>query len=121
METQVSVVGVTGTVGSRVPAKLAQKGIQVRGIARDPSRFAGPANVELMGEDPLALERAVGLNVIEAAQHANIEHLVLHTALQSDRGNIVVGIIANKRLLEHAAEASGIGYTILRPGWFLQN
>lgn len=31
METQVTVIGVTGTVGSRVAAKLAQRGIQVCG------------------------------------------------------------------------------------------
>src|SRR5919106_2470855 len=148
METQVSVVGVTGTVGSRVASKLAQKGIKVRGIARDPSQLAGPANVELvavdltdrqdaekalknshavyltppeMGEDPLTLERAVGLNVVEAAKDADIQLLVLHTALQSDRGNTGAGIIDRKRQIEQAVEASGIGYTILRPGWFLQN
>ena len=148
MEIQVSVIGVTGTVGSRVAAKLARQGIQVRGIARDPSRFPGHANVELviadltnrqeaekalrnsravyltppeMGEDPLALESAVGLNVIEAAKHAGIQHLVLHTALQADRGKTGAGIIDHKRQLEQAAESSGIGYTILRPGWFLQN
>lgn len=148
METQVSVIGVTGTVGSRVAAKLAQKGIQVRGVARDPSQFPGPANVELvsadltdrqeaekalknsravyltlpeMGEDPLALESAVGLNVVEAAKHADIQHLVLHTALQSDRGKTGAGIIDRKHQVEQAVEASGIGYTILRPGWFMQN
>ncbi len=148
METQVSVVGVTGTVGSRVAVKLAQKGIRVRGIARDPSRFPGHDNVELvtadlmnrqeaeealknsravyltppeMGEDPLALERAVGLNVIEAAKRTGIQHLMLHTALQADKGKTGTGIIDGKRQLEQALGSSGIGYTILRPGWFMQN
>ncbi len=148
METQVSVVGVTGTVGSRVAVKLAQKGIQVRGIARDLSRFAGPANVDLMvadltdhqeaekalknsravyltppemGEDPLALESAVGLNVIEAAKRTGIQHVMLHTALQANKGKTGTGIIDRKRQLEQALESSGIGYTILRPGWFFQN
>jgi uncharacterized protein YbjT (DUF2867 family) len=131
-----------------VAAKLARKGIQVRGVAREPSRFPRHANVELvsadltdrqeaekalrnsravyltcpeMGEDPLALESAVGLNVVEAAKRADIQHLVLHTALQADRGNSGAGIIDNKRQLEKAVEASAIGYTILRPGRFLQN
>lgn len=148
METQVSVVGVTGTVGSRVAAKLARQGVHVRGIARDPSRFPGHAHVELvaadltdqrevekalgdsravyltlpeMGEDPLALEGAVGLNVVEAAKHADIQHIVLHTALQADRGNTGAGIIDRKHQIEEAIQSSGIGYTILRPGWFLQN
>jgi uncharacterized protein YbjT (DUF2867 family) len=46
---------------------------------------------------------------------------MLHTALHSDRGNTGAGIIDNKRQIEQTVEASEIGFTILRPGWFLQN
>jgi uncharacterized protein YbjT (DUF2867 family) len=51
METQVTVIGVTGNVGSRVAAKLAQKGMQVRGIARNPSQLPRHTNVELVAAD----------------------------------------------------------------------
>lgn len=148
MPDQITVIGITGTVGSRVASKLAAKGIQVRGIARDPSYFSGNQDVELVaadftnrreaeqalagsqvvyltlpeeGEDPLALESAVGLNAVEAAGKAGIEHLLLHTALHSNRGDTGVAIIDNKRPIGEAVEASEIGYTILRPAWFLQN
>jgi len=148
MPDQITVIGVTGTVGSRVASKLAAKGVAVRGIARDPSQFSGNQNVDLVaadftnrqeaekalagsqvvyltlpeeGEDPLALESAVGLNAIEAARKAGIDHMLLHTALQSDRGDTGVAIIDNKRPIEEAVMASEFGYTILRPAWFLQN
>lgn len=148
MSNQITVIGITGTVGSRVASKLAAKGVEVRGIARDPSQFSGNQNVELVaadltnrreaeqalegsqvvyltlpeeGEDPLALESAVGLNAVEAARRAGIEHMLLHTALHSDRGDTGVAIIDNERPIEEAVVASGFGYTILRPAWFLQN
>jgi len=148
MPDQITVIGVTGTVGSRVASKLAAKGVAVRGIARDPSQFSGNQNVDLVaadftnrqeaekalagsqvvyltlpeeGEDPLALESAVGLNAIEAARKAGIDHMLLHTALHSDRGDTGVAIIDNKRPIEEAVMASEFGYTILRPAWFLQN
>lgn len=144
----VAVVGVTGAVGRRVAAKLAAKEIPVQCIARDPSRFFGPPSAKLvpadltdrseaervlngcralyltlpeMGDDPLGLELSVGLNAVQAAKNAGIQHLVLHTALRSDRGDTGAGIIDNKKRIEETIERSGLGYTILRPGWFLQN
>lgn len=95
MSNQITVIGITGTVGSRVASKLAAKGVEVRGIARDPSQFSGNQNVELVaadltnrreaeqalegsqvvyltlpeeGEDPLALESAVGLKCCGSSQ-----------------------------------------------------
>lgn len=148
MDGPVTVVGVTGNVGSRVARKLAAKGVAVRGVARDPSGFGAQAGVELVradltrpeeaqralqgakavyltppekGEDPLGLERKVAENVIEAAKRQRVGHLVLHTALQADRGNTGARILDNKHGIEQAVERSGVPYTILRPGWFLQN
>lgn len=46
---------------------------------------------------------------------------MLHTALQADRGGTGVRILDNKTPIEEAVQRSGVPYTILRPGWFLQN
>lgn len=143
----VLVVGVTGNIGSRVARKLAGKGVDVRGVARHPSAFEGEG-VELVqtdltdasaaekafegvesvyltlpeaGEDPLGLESAVATNVVRAATKAGVRHLVAHTAVHADRGDTGAGILDNKHPIEQAIEGSGLGFTILRPGWFLQN
>lgn len=144
---QPAVVGATGNVGRRVAAMLASMGYRVRGIARDPSSLEGtgvdviqadlvdPAQAEKAlagveavyltppesGEDPLGLETVVTSNVIDAAASAGVQNVVMHTALHADRGNTGARILDNKHALENKLIASGVGYTILRPGWFLQN
>ncbi|MGH2689061.1 MAG: SDR family oxidoreductase [Actinomycetota bacterium] len=141
------VAGVTGTVGSRVAGKLAAEGADVRGVARHASAFEGDG-VELVeadltdgsaadevfgdvdavyltlpeaGDDPLALETAVATNVLRAATNAGVRHVVTHTAVHAERSDTGAGILDNKHPIEKAIEDSGLGYTILRSGWFLQN
>lgn len=143
----VLVAGVTGNVASRIASKLAAKGVDVRGVARHASAFEGEG-VELVeadltdasaaeraledvdsvyltlpeaGENPLGLESAVATNVVRAATNAGVRHLVAHTAVHADRGDTGTGILDNKHPIERAIEDSGLGFTILRPGWFLQN
>jgi uncharacterized protein YbjT (DUF2867 family) len=121
--------------------------VDVRGVARHPSAFEG-GGVELVqadlmdasaadealegvesvyltppeaGEDPLGLEGAVATNVVRAATKAGVRQLVAHTAVHADRGDTGARILDNKHPIEQAIEDSGLGFTILRPGWFLQN
>lgn len=141
----IAVVGVTGTIGSRVAGKLAAAGHDVVGLAR--SAGDGPVGrrvaVDLTdrsaasdalegadgvylttpesGDDPLGLERAVATNVIEAAREQGVGHVVMHTAVHADRGTTGARILDNKEGLERALADSGVPYTILRPAWFLQN
>lgn len=144
--TRIAVAGVTGTIGSRVARKLVAQGHEVVGLARNPSD--APAGVDtvsvdltdgsaakqavadveavyltppLGGEDPLGTERAVTLNVIEAAGQSGVDHVVMHSAVHADRGDTGAGILDNKHPIEKALAGSGLGYTILRPAWFLQN
>jgi len=142
----IAVVGATGTIGSRVAKRLAANGHQVRAIARSPQNgvegiqpFAadltdadearraleGVSGVYLTpieaGADPLALETRVATNVIDAAARDGVEHVVMHTALHADRGNTGAMVLDNKTALEEALADSGVGFTILRPPWFLQN
>ncbi|MCG6987535.1 MAG: NAD(P)H-binding protein [Gemmatimonadetes bacterium] len=141
----IAVVGITGNIGGRVARKLAAAGHDVVGLSRHPGaeapgrivavdlRDADAARKALAGVDgvyltppeggatPLEDERAVGLNVIEAAKEAGVGHVVMHTALQADRGDTGARILNNKTVLETTLADSGTPYTILRPAWYLQN
>lgn len=142
----IAVVGASGNIGSRVVAGLASGGKQVRAITRTPSAerdgvdvhaadltniddavaaFEGASAVYLTppegGEDPTGLELTVGNNVIEAAVKQDVEHVVMHTAVRADHGDTGARVLDNKTPLERALAESGLGYTILRPAWFMQN
>jgi uncharacterized protein YbjT (DUF2867 family) len=141
----VAVVGVTGTIGSRIARALADAGHQVVGLSRNPGRAAASrvvavdlrnrvaaeralAGVDavyltppLAGSDPLGDEQAVVRSVIDAATRTAVKHVVMHTALHADRGNTGARILDNKTSLEAALRDSGLPYSILRPAWFLQN
>jgi len=142
----IAVVGASGNIGSRVAASLASGGKQVRAITRTPN--AGPEGVEVHaadltnldeavaalegasavyltppegGDDPEGLELSVSNNVIEAATKHGIDHVVMHTAVNADRGDTGARVLDNKTTIEQALADSGLGYTILRPAWFMQN
>lgn len=142
----IAVVGATGNVGSRLVARLAGGGHHVRAISRNPGEPAdrvewvqadladadqaidaldGAGGVyltpTLSGDEPLVAETSVTANVIDAAAKHGVSHVILHTALDADRGDTGAGILDNKTPIERALASAGVGYTILRPGWFLQN
>ncbi len=142
----IAVVGATGTIGSRLVRRLAAGDHEVRAIARNPGAFVegvepiaadltdsdqavaalkGATRVYLTppeaGDDPLALESKVSHNVIDAAAKHGVEHLVMHTAVNADRGDTGAQLLDNKTSIEQAVADSGVGYTILRPAWYLQN
>ncbi|MFQ5523081.1 MAG: SDR family oxidoreductase [Acidimicrobiia bacterium] len=142
----IAVTGASGNVGSRIIGRLAAAGHRVRAISRNPG--AQPEGVEVApadltdlaqaidvldgadsaylnlpywGEDPLGMETAVGTNLIDAAAKTGVSNVVMHTALHADRGDTGARILDNKTALEEALAGSGVGHTILRPAWFLQN
>ena len=141
----IGIVGVTGNIGSRVAAGLADRH-DVVGLARNPEDApAGvePRSVDLTdaaqardalagldglyltppegGEKPMELERNVVTNAISAARDHGIGHVVMHTAVHADRGGTGAAILDNKHEYERALADSGLGYTVLRPAWYLQN
>jgi len=144
--TTIAVIGSTGTIGGRLVRRLVAEGHQVRAVSRTPDApSAGvqpvPADVTdadqaldvldgadgvyltsmMSGRDLYSTERTAAENVIDAAAKHDVDHLVVHTAVGADRGDTGARILDNKTAIERRLAESGVGYTILRPAWFLQN
>lgn len=127
MPTQpILVIGSTGKTGSRVAARLEQRGIAVRhGSRRAPIPFdwdtpeTWPASLEGIKAAyvtyfpdlafPGAVEKVEAL--CRVAKEAGLERIVL----LSGRGEHYA------RLGEEAVRASGLDYTLVRASWFAQN
>jgi NAD(P)H dehydrogenase (quinone) len=58
-------------------------------------------------------------NVIEAAEQAGVGRIVYTSALHADTSPL--DIAADHRATEAEVKASGIGYTIIRNGWYTEN
>ncbi|MFF9789412.1 NAD(P)H-binding protein [Streptomyces bacillaris] len=130
----VLVLGGTGKTGRRVVARLRDLGVEVRAASRSgetrfdweyPDTWApalkGAAAVYIV---PLDTEPSPTPAFVEQAVAAGVRRLVLLSA----RGVDVPGYFGSPLLDdgphlrgEQAVRASGLAWTILRPGWFAQN
>ena len=119
------VLGGTGTVGSRVAARLRDAGQEIRVAARHaPQRFdwADPGTwvAALDGVTIMfvLLPDQAGLPAafLPAAQGAGVRRVVLH----SDRGLEVMGLTALQET-ERWVRESDLDWTIVRPDWFHQD
>ncbi|ALC28212.1 NAD(P)H-binding protein [Streptomyces sp. CFMR 7] len=130
----VLVLGGTGKTGRRVVARLRDLGVEVRAASRSggtrfdwesPDTWApalkGAAAVYIV---PLDTEPSPTPAFVEQAVAAGVRRLVLLSA----RGVDVPGYFGSPLLDdgphlrgERAVRASGLAWTILRPGWFAQN
>ena len=131
------VIGSTGTVGSALIAELARRRLPAVAATRDPSRRPVPAGVEsvafdyaddasvqraLVGVDRLFVLAPPGLErqaerwrgVFARAAAAGVGHVVLMTAKGA-------GEDTAHGQGEAALQASGLGWTLLRPTFFAQN
>jgi uncharacterized protein YbjT (DUF2867 family) len=61
-----------------------------------------------------------GINFVEAAKQAGIEHIVRASALGAGMAQPIT-MNTWHREVEQAVEASGIPYTVVRPNYFMQN
>jgi NAD(P)H dehydrogenase (quinone) len=108
-------------------AELAAKGVQVRkadfeDAASLPSALAGVDRMLLISTDAvdrpgrrIAQHRAA----IDAAKKANVRHVV-YTSMPNPEGSLV--LFAPDHLgTEQALTASGLGWTILRNSWYMEN
>jgi len=111
----------------RDPAKaadLAAQGVQVRRADyTDPASldvaFAGASKVLLISSNELGNRVAQHRNAIDAAARAKVGLLAYTSVLHADRSTL--GLAGEHRETEAAVRASGVPYTLLRNGWYVEN
>lgn len=135
------VTGATGNIGKHLARQLAEMGQRTRVLVRDPSKFdTSGAALEIVQGDlnqPDALESAFrgvvklfllspGPDVpaqdtalVQASQHASLNHVVMLSSLGAELGGIGGGRphMPGEKLLQD----SGIPWTILHPSEFMTN
>ncbi len=127
------VTGGTGKTGRRVADLLRRRGVEVRAVSRstDPAfdwtdATSWPAALD--GARGVYLVPADGLGVTgefaRRAAEASVERIVVLSA----RGVTTPGYFENPEPLvsdflerEQGVRASGVDWTVIRPGWFMQN
>lgn len=132
------VTGASGSLGRAAITALSARGFGVRAASRHPRASAEPAiqavhfdysdpsthQPALEGVDgvlliapPLDVESPAKLNpVIDRAKALGVGHIVLNSALGADADEN-----APLRRIERYLTASGVGCTILRPNFFMEN
>jgi uncharacterized protein YbjT (DUF2867 family) len=140
---KVLVTGATGTVGSEVVKALLQRGADVRAFARkhpEPGTF--PRAVEIAGgdlSDPVSVAEALkgvdklfllignvpdeftqALTAYGLAKKAGLKHVTYLSVFKADQF-LEVPHFGAKYAVEEAIRVGGVPYTILRPGYFVQN
>jgi uncharacterized protein YbjT (DUF2867 family) len=137
------VIGAGASVGSVVLGELRNAGHPVRAAYHNPAAAEDDAR---SGRDAIALDlseprtlkaaldgvgvvfllsatgpeqAAQGLNVIRAAQAAKVDRVVQLSVWRADEE--LTPIARQHRPVEMALEASGLGWTFLRPNFYMQN
>lgn len=136
------VTGSTGKIGSKVVSKLVASGAQVRAMTRSPEKAAFDAGVEavkgdlldtnsvrtaLQGVSTLFLlvpnspdEITQAMNTVGLAHDAGVRGIVYLSVTRSDVFADVPHF-ASKHAVERMMAQRGIGATVLRPSYFIQN
>jgi uncharacterized protein YbjT (DUF2867 family) len=137
------VIGGTGNVGGAVVNELVRRGANVRVLARkQPDEGKLPAGVEVAVGDllnPDSVEQAVQgvdklflLNAVVAdeltqaliaygvAKRAGLKHITYLSVFKVEQFRDVPHF-ASKLAVENALREFGVPYTILRPGYYIQN
>jgi uncharacterized protein YbjT (DUF2867 family) len=136
------ITGSTGKIGSQVVSKLAGKGVQVRAMTRSPEKASFPAGIEAVKGDLLdtasvrsALkgittlfllvpnapdEITQAMNTVGLAHEAGVRGIVYLSVTRSDVFADVPHF-ASKHAVERMMAERGIGATVLRPSYFIQN
>ncbi|MFD7125005.1 SDR family oxidoreductase [Streptomyces anulatus] len=128
------VTGATGTLGRHVVDGLLSDGRPVRAVSRQPPQSGLPSAVEVVAGDlhepstlGTAFETARALvliavpdsavEVVACARAAGIEHIVVVSSAAVTAGHDTTYNLP----VEHAVRASGLDWSIVRPGEFATN
>jgi len=112
----------------RNPAKaqeFAEKGLTVREADYDrpetlESAFEGVTKLLLISSPSVGRRVEQHRNAIEAAKRSGVKTIVYTSVLHADRSRL--GVIAEEhRQTEAMVKSSGMDYTILRNGWYVEN
>ncbi|MEU1863490.1 NAD(P)H-binding protein [Streptomyces gardneri] len=132
------VTGATGNIGSALLKELHAHGAgPLRGLTRDAARAVFPDGVEAVEGDfaePASLKPALegvrslflvsrlgpDADVLEAARHAGVEHVVLVSSI-TVQTHPHLGPAAENLAVEQLLKESGMAWTILRPTQFASN
>jgi len=139
----ICVTGASGTVGREVIAQLqaakapfratysskqgaeAARSRGIEAVVGDYARpetlhaaFRGCDRVFLLGPNTLD-QTELESNVVKAAQHVGVRHVVKQSVMGAEREDSSLARV--HRPVEKSIEASGLGWTFLRPNSFMQN
>lgn len=134
------ITGATGSNGTEIVKRLAERNIPVRAMVRDRANLVIP-NVEVIEGDfdrPETLQSALAgvkraflltnssenaeaqqIAFIDAAKQSGVEHIVKLSQFKAD-ANSPGRFLRYHAAVETALQASGIAYTFLRPNLFMQ-
>lgn len=103
---------------------LAAQGVQLRHADYDvpatlDAAFHGASKVLLISSNALGQRVAQHRNAIDAAARAGVKLLAYTSVLHADTSKL--GLAAEHRATEAAVLASGLPYTLLRNGWYMEN
>ena len=133
----IAITGSTGQLGQLALAAVKARGGQAIALARDPSKARGEARAfdytkpetfgALKGVTVLVLISSNDFNdrvgqhraVIEAAKAQGVGHVIYTSILKGEASPM---ILAQDHIgTEAALKASGLGFTLLRNGWYIEN
>lgn len=108
----------------RDPAKAVDLGVEVRAADYDEpatlaAALAGVDVLLLISSDAIGQRVAQHRNVIEAAKATGVKRIAYTSILRADDTPIGLGV--EHRATEALIRESGLAYTLLRNGWYLEN
>ena len=114
--------GVTPIALARNPDKAADLGVPVRAFdykAADPAALAGVSVLVLISSNDFDDRVGAHQNVIAAAKAAGVGRVIYTSILRAETSPMLLA--ADHKGTEAALKASGLTYTLLRNGWYIEN